>query len=542
MTGRSGATRLATVLFLDVVGSTRIAAEMGDERWRSTLTRFRRLVRAQLKAFDGREEDTAGDGFFATFTQPASAIRCAASIIRDVQEIGIDVRCGIHIGEVGTVEGRPGGMGVHVGARLMALAGPAEILCTTTVRELVLGSNIEFAERGTQSLRDVPGEWQIFAVTHAPGPLPPKLEPEAARVRWEAAALTGRPRMPLVLLGSGVVVLVLAGTILAFGSRDQPDVPPALVRIDPATNQIVQNVGLLRHEDGSVVYSAVDGLLWQGTGGRLIHRNIADGSDPFEIEDESGLVPAFGFGSAWTYEGRANARTATTMKVTRYAEASGTPTTFTAQGSPMTTVYTNAYRTFVRGSDGIWYVSGSDTRLHLIDPTSNEDESFPTGSWDFHDQGPTEVLPAGDSIWICGRLDEVVKRFDLSTHRVEATFPVASGNCPVAVTGDLPRHLWIFDRVLATLSEIDGETGQKLGGPYGIGQSFESSSGLWGVGFGSLWFPAGETLFRFDLDTKRTTSIVMPTDVSAGTVVVDEGSRTVWVGNCPPAYCDWLRE
>ena len=546
MTGRSGATRLRTVLFLDVVGSTRIAAELGDDRWRTTLTRFRHLVRGELRTFGGREEDTAGDGFFATFTEPASALRCAASIVRDVQSIGLDVRCGVHIGEVGTVEGRPGGMGVHVGARLMALAGPAEILCTTTVRELVLGSHIEFVARGTRTrtLEGVPGEWQILAVSRAPDPLPPKLEPEEARDRWEAPALTSRRRMPLVLLVGGVVVLVLAGTIIVLGSRDKgpqlvpPEEPPALVRIDPATNAIVQQIGQ-RPDSANVVLDAVDGLLWQVTNGRLIHWDIADGSSPFEIEYVSRFDPAFGFGSAWTYE---PGPTAKTMEVTRYADASGTPRTFTVKGSPMTAVYVNAFRAFVRGEDGIWYVSGSDTRLHLIDPTSNEDESFPTGKWVFSDTGPTQILPAGDSVWLCGSLDEVVKRFDVSTHRIEKSLHVDGGNCPVAVTGETVRHLWILDRLKASLWEIDGDTGKRLGAPYGIGSSFESSSGLSAVGFDSLWFPAGDTLFRFNIDTKRTTQIHMPSDVSAGTVVIDEETHAVWVGNCLQTYCDWLAE
>src|SRR6187402_2268744 len=141
MRGGTGPTRLTTVVLLDIVGSTVVAGELGDERWRVALSRFRRLVRTDLKRHQGHEEDTAGDGFFATFGQPAAAVRCAAAIVSDVQTIGLDVRCGLHTGEMGSVEGRPGGVAVHAAARVMALAGAAEICCTSTVRDLVMGQD-----------------------------------------------------------------------------------------------------------------------------------------------------------------------------------------------------------------------------------------------------------------------------------------------------------------------------------------------------------------------------------------------------------------
>ena len=156
--------RLATVLFLDIVGSTALASELGDARWRELLTRFRRIVREELKRNGGREQDTAGDGFFATFDGPARAIRCARSIIDAVRPLELDVRAGLHTGEVEVLDGKVAGIAVNIGARVAARAGAGEVLVSGTVRDLVAGSGLEFEDRGVAELKGVPGEWRLFAV------------------------------------------------------------------------------------------------------------------------------------------------------------------------------------------------------------------------------------------------------------------------------------------------------------------------------------------------------------------------------------------
>ena len=155
---------LATVLFTDVVGSTEKARELGDRRWRDLLDRHNEIVRRDLERFRGREVDTAGDGFFATFDGPARAIRCARSIVADVQSVGLEVRAGLHTGECELAGDQVRGIAVHTGARVASLAGAGEVLVSSTVRDLVAGSGIEFAERGVQSLKGIPGEWSLYAV------------------------------------------------------------------------------------------------------------------------------------------------------------------------------------------------------------------------------------------------------------------------------------------------------------------------------------------------------------------------------------------
>jgi pimeloyl-ACP methyl ester carboxylesterase/class 3 adenylate cyclase len=160
---------LATVLFTDIAGSTAKLAEVGDRRWRELIHQHHALVRRQLVRFSGREIDTAGDGFFASFDGPARAIRCARAITESVREIGLDVRAGLHTGECELVEGKVGGIAVHIGARVAAEAAAGEVLVSSTVKDLVAGSGIEFGERGVVELKGVPGEWRLYSVERASG-------------------------------------------------------------------------------------------------------------------------------------------------------------------------------------------------------------------------------------------------------------------------------------------------------------------------------------------------------------------------------------
>jgi class 3 adenylate cyclase len=154
---------LATVLFTDIVGSTERAVELGDRRWRELLSTHDTAVRHELERFRGREVDTAGDGFFATFDGPARAVRCAISISDAVRDLGIDVRAGIHTGECELDGPKVRGIAVHTGARVASLAAPGEVLVSKTVRDLVSGSGLDFVDRGVHELKGVPGEWQLYA-------------------------------------------------------------------------------------------------------------------------------------------------------------------------------------------------------------------------------------------------------------------------------------------------------------------------------------------------------------------------------------------
>jgi class 3 adenylate cyclase len=155
---------LATVLFTDIVGSTQRAADLGDRRWREVLDAHDAAVRRELERHRGREVKTTGDGVLATFDGPARAIRCAVGMSEAMRPLGIDIRAGLHTGECEVRGEDVGGIAVHIGARVASLAAPGEVLVSSTVKDLVIGSEIRFADRGAHPLKGVPGEWRLYAV------------------------------------------------------------------------------------------------------------------------------------------------------------------------------------------------------------------------------------------------------------------------------------------------------------------------------------------------------------------------------------------
>jgi pimeloyl-ACP methyl ester carboxylesterase len=155
---------LATVLFTDIVGSTEKAAALGDRRWRDLLDNHHATIRRNLVRFRGHEIKTTGDGILATFDGPARGVRCACAIADEIRPLGIEVRAGLHTGECEMIDDDVGGIAVHIGARVASLAGAGEVLVSSTVKDLVAGSGLRFGDRGSRSLKGVPGEWRIFAV------------------------------------------------------------------------------------------------------------------------------------------------------------------------------------------------------------------------------------------------------------------------------------------------------------------------------------------------------------------------------------------
>jgi pimeloyl-ACP methyl ester carboxylesterase len=160
---------LATVLFTDIVGSTARAAELGDRTWRDLLERHHALIRRELARFRGAELDVAGDGFFARFDGPARGVRCACAISEAVRQLGLELRAGLHTGECELLDGKVGGIAVHIGARVAKEAEPGEVLVSSTVKDLVAGSGLRFHDRGMATLKGVSDEWRLYAVDRGEG-------------------------------------------------------------------------------------------------------------------------------------------------------------------------------------------------------------------------------------------------------------------------------------------------------------------------------------------------------------------------------------
>ncbi|HEY7466550.1 MAG TPA: adenylate/guanylate cyclase domain-containing protein, partial [Dehalococcoidia bacterium] len=201
---------LTTLLFTDIVGSTEKAAGLGNRRWRELLQRHNALVRGALRRFGGREVSTAGDGFLVTFDRPAKAIRCACAIRDGVKDLGLEIRSGVHMGEVDLVGGNVGGLAVHTASRVQAQAGAGEVLVSSTVRELVDGLGFGFEDRGLRTLKGVPGEWRVFAVTSLPADVDEALErPWPLGLKWSWRTLATAATVLAVLLGALAVQRVI---------------------------------------------------------------------------------------------------------------------------------------------------------------------------------------------------------------------------------------------------------------------------------------------------------------------------------------------
>ncbi|MGZ8694989.1 MAG: adenylate/guanylate cyclase domain-containing protein [Gaiellaceae bacterium] len=519
--------RLATVLFLDIVGSTALATELGDARWRELVTRFRRVVRAELKRFGGREQDTAGDGFFATFTEPAQALRAVAEIATAVQALGIDVRTGVHTGECEEIDGKLGGIAVHVGARVMGMAGPAQVLVTGTVRDLVSGSGATFEDRGTHELKGLDESRHVFELTAVETRLPPPLTPEEAAARLEhvvPSRISSRARAVALVAAVVLIAVTAAGGWLAFrGGGAEAAQQIDLVRIDPQTTKIAEIV------HGTPVGRNLwenlwedEGTLWQmqrSDTGQLVSRNIRTGAIGNRIDlgaDACKCKVAFGFGSVWLAKERtvlSGPHTgATAWSLERIDKLSGRRTkTFKLPGD-------GGVSRVAAGNGAVWVLQ-PDTTLLRIDPVTNRI----TGKWKTNAvETEAALVPLAGYVWICECQVSQVRRFDPRTGR-SRTFTIPTQ----AFLVDVDRsRLWFLDPMNSTVTPMDPETGE-TGSPVGLSGQPQQAV----IAYGSAWIAAGPHVERIDLLEGRRTQIPMPARVFAGGIAADTETHAIWVSN-----------
>jgi class 3 adenylate cyclase len=281
MSPKRGSTVLVTVLFTDIVGSTEIAADVGDRRWRDLVQRHHAVVRRELKRFGGKELDTAGDGFFASFDRPAEAIRCACAISDEVRELGLEIRAGLHLGEAEILENKVGGMAVNVGARVMSVAKGGEVLVSSTLRDAVAGSGFAFADHGSHRLKGIDGEWRLYEVTAVDGvrrSLPLTAEESRTRREFtEAVPVRRRRRDRVIAAAAGTLVVGAAAAAMltdVLGGEDasslsgptqaerslQALVPeafrPTCSRSSSAPPNAAASVDCLPNEEYSVTYTS----------------------------------------------------------------------------------------------------------------------------------------------------------------------------------------------------------------------------------------------------------------------------------------------
>jgi class 3 adenylate cyclase len=223
---------LVTLLFTDIVGSSEVATELGDQRWHRLQARHHAAVRKALKRYGGREVDTAGDGFFASFSSPARGVRCAFAVVREVRQLGLDVRAGLHIGEAQLAGEKVGGIAVTTAARVSAAAGPGQVLATDTIVHLVAGAGLEFSDIGARELKGVPGSWELFDLVAVDGqPMGSPLGAEDARQARDRSsppepAKQPPPRARTIGAASFLVVALAAAVVLFTRDRANPAATP----------------------------------------------------------------------------------------------------------------------------------------------------------------------------------------------------------------------------------------------------------------------------------------------------------------------------
>ena len=518
--------RLMTVLFVDVVGSTALATELGDMRWRVVLTSFRAAVRQELKRHGGREQDTSGDGFFATFAEPVQALRGAAAIAAAVQQIGLDVRSGIHTGEVEEVDGTLGGIGVHIGARAMALAGPAEVMVTSTVKELVAGSGARFDDAGEHELKGVEGRWRMHRLRSIDIELPPPLAREVAAERLAGLA-PGTRRRRSVLVAAAAVLLAaaaVAGGIFATRGSSTPTGKITLLQLDPRSGDVVRTVrdGTLGCPCGANLF-AVNGTLWERggmNGDQIVVRDMSSGRVQRVTKAPVGSIDgAVGFGSIWLLRSVVVAKGAHGVPVIngvqRLDELSGRPVARIRLKGDLET------GTIVVGDGAVWVLQPDGT-LDRIDPATNHVTGrFATGAFE-----TSIVLPTGGNVWICECEYHEVLRYDTRTrHGTTFHFDEQPWHLVEIKTPRGPT-LWLMDQQGATLTQIDPRTG-KPKQPLGLNGHPTQAVQLGD----SIWVAAGTFVDRIKLRGHERTSIPLPAGVHATGIAADPATGRLWVNN-----------
>ena len=506
--------RIATVLFFDVVGSTQVAAHLGDARYRELLSRFYRIVARDLKRFGGKEEDRAGDGFFATFPQPLQAIRCAAALIREVRELGIEIRVGMHTGECETLGGKTQGMAVVIGARVMSLGGAGELLVTNTTRELVTGGDLSFEDFSAHELKGVPGTWQVWAVTAVDGiEVGGALRGEDAAERLEqirpVPAVRRLARRPALIAVALAVVLVLVVVLL---TRNGPGGTPVLLRVDADAYKMTREVAdgyQSLHMPGALWFDG--STLWQATADELVRRDPSSGeaveTHPLDLWNRI----EFAVGSAWILHPAGPGHTRlerldlVSGDVQKELELPGDAADIRA------------------GPDSLWYLSEAGDLVE-IDPIGTKVlHRYTVDAF-----APGVVVPLLGDVWICDCIVGKALRFDPEKGEVVDTYELPEGGYLIGVDSTDNTTLWVLNEQSNTLSQLDPDT-KELGDPIGVGGIIYDAK----IAFGSIWVASGSELTRVDMATRdRRPPIRMPEGVSAGGLAVDEADGTLWIENC----------
>ena len=466
---------LTTVLFTDIVGSTEMAAELGDRGWRELVQEHHKVIRAALKRHGGREVDTAGDGFFAVFDAPAAAAECALEAVEAVKALGLQIRAGLHVGEVEQIGAKVGGIAVPIGARIMAAARGSEVLASETVRDLAEGSGLRFEERGERELKGVPGTRRLYAVMpaeRAPSAAAASGEEQAARRAAAVHRSEARPfwqKHPRLSAGlaTSLAIVIVATAALAWS----PWRPKALAGIaenavgiiDPSRNEIVGESKVDDQPGGMAV--SEDAVWVTNTGSNTVSR-----------VDQ------------------------TTHAVVRSIDVGKSPAGVAV------------------GNGSVWVANSGErsvTRINI--ETGRAVGSIAVGN------GPTAIGFGGGAVWVVNTSDGTVTRIDATTGEAGPAISVAS--LPDAIAVD-ESGVWVASQDGSTITHLDPATGTALAAPIPIG----SRPSAIAIGAGSVWVAnAGDgTVSRIDPTNDRVIAVV---DVGEAPTSLAVDDSTLWVAD-----------
>ncbi len=451
---------LATLLFTDIVRSTEVAAELGDRGWRDLVQEHHRLIRAALRRHGGRELDTAGDGFFAIFDAPAAAAASALEAIDAVTALGIEIRAGIHVGEVEEIGPKVGGIAVSTAARIMAAAGASQLVASSTVRDLAAGAGLQFTDIGERELKGVPGAWRLYAVTRADAapasaterdPKQSLAESETASRRAAAVRRSRsrpiwqrRPRLTAAISAALVVAVVFAALLVWSPWR-----PKALAGvsehavgiIDPERNEIVAETQV---GDQPAAIAVGEGSVWVANGGANTISRIDPATRAVTDTIEVGSAPkgiAIGAGSVWV--ANSGARSVSRINV--------------ATGRTVATIQVGNGPTGIAfGADAVWVANSQDATVTRIDPASNHrTATIGVGS------PPWAVAVDANGVWVASQEGGTVSHLDpASGAAVSAAIPVGSRPSALAVDAGA---VWVANTGDGSISRIDARRDRVVG-------------------------------------------------------------------------------
>ena len=517
-------TGLRAVLFTDVVGSTELAREMGDVRWSRLLAAQRRVIRALLKSNGGREVDTAGDGFFAVFDRPADAVRCGFAACRGVQELGLDIRGGVHFGEVELVGKEAHGIVVHTGARVMGHAGASEVLVTATVRDLVAGSTFDLQERGIAELKGVPGTWTLYdvmAVDEQLRPAPIEGASVAGERRDRVAATPaagGRGRRWMLPAAAGVVVLVVVAAY--FLTRADPNYVPTGGTVAAITaDGVFMEPVVLASEPTAIAWG--EGRIWvTDRQGQIYWLDPESG--------ETGSRGAAGIATGVAVGDRA-------VWVTNGFGVGDGPEGGVSRIDPVDKSLTPAFETptgseaIAWGAERVWVTDTATGELRIYDPATRSIESVALPPVSATEPARPEHLVVTSSddpaVWVGDATAGRVFRIPATAPEEVATFTV-----PAPVTGIAAGHggVWVTSGDEDTVTLLDARTGSVL-------TSLDVAKGgcdqpeAVTAGADAVWVAcrASGTLVRIDPGS-RTVTATLSVDGAPVAVTADDGG-IVWL-------------